>query len=110
MVSPLAAYKVFKVWRAVKPIKRLRERRARKRRRKELGIDEGFVMELGTRTSTNAGAVGIIAVIVMRVIETVTPEVATITILGMGMQELILVALTWVVARFSKTPAAPGKI
>jgi hypothetical protein len=94
-------------------IKRLRQRRRRKRRLKELGIpEEGeMALDLGTRTSTNT-AVGspILGVVYVNLVQMLPyPElVAALT----TPEAVVLAAafFAWLVARFSKTPANPGKL
>jgi hypothetical protein len=95
------------------PFKRLRQRRRRKRRLRELGIPEegGMALDLGTRTSTNTvvgtSLVGSIAVQLIQLLP--YPELVA----ALTTPEAVILwgsVIAWVVARFSKTPAVPGKI
>lgn len=94
---------VINTWLAVKPIKRWREHRQRKKRLKELGIEE----DSGMRTSTGAGLAGVLANLLVQVLQMfpatealATPEVAA------GVTAVVM----WIVARVWKTPEQPGVV
>jgi uncharacterized protein involved in cysteine biosynthesis len=95
---------VTKIWLLVKPYKRFKAWRQR-RKGKRMAID------LGTRTSTNAvvggGFLGVVYVNLVEILP--WPQVVT-ALTTPEMVSLVSVLLAGVVARFSKTPAEPGKL
>lgn len=83
---------------------RRQERRARKRGQALPAVEsEGsMAINLGTRTSTNAGVAGLAVVWACQLVEQVAPG-----LLGAKADDYLIVAIAWLVARFSTTPAEP---
>ena len=109
---------VAKLWLLVKPFKRFKAWRTRRKMRSWEGhhLDEvaeefntekerPMALDLGTRTSTNAGVAGLAVVWICQLVEQYLPG-----LLGANADDYLIVAVAWAVARFSKTPAAPGKL
>lgn len=88
MVDPIT---VTKIWLMVKPFKRWKESRARKR----------MQIDLGTRTSTNSGIAGVVAIMVMSTLKYVAPDFSPPEGFEAGITALVM----WVIARFSKSPS-----
>lgn len=114
---------VAKLWLVVKPWKRLRQWRTRRKMRswhEEHGgppdemleefnsteeVRKPMALDLGTRTSTNTGIAGLAVVWICQLVEQYLPG-----LLGANADDYLIVAVAWLVARFSKTPASPGKL
>lgn len=102
-----------KVWIAEKPFKRWKAYRQRKKRLKELGIEETTMqLDTGKRTSTNALVGGTIFSQLYVQLVALLPGENAIEQLLVTPEAVAFAAVLFatLVARISKTPAAPGKL
>lgn len=64
---------------------------------------KGMAINLGTRTSTNSGVAGIVAIVIIKALSVVAPDFAP----PEGFEAGITAVVMYVIARFSKSPAEP---
>ncbi len=96
---------VAKIWLLVRPVKRFKKWNKRRKAEDDMALD------LGTRTSTNTvvgtSIFGSIAVQLIQLLP--YPELVA----ALTTPEAVILwgsIIAWTVARFSKTPAEPGKL
>lgn len=65
-------------------------------------VRKPMALDLGTRTSTNAGVAGLAVLWLCQLVEQFLPG-----LLGANADDYLIVAVAWLVARFSKTPDVP---
>jgi hypothetical protein len=62
-----------------------------------------MAIDIGTRTSTNSGVAGIVAIVLIKALAAIAPDFAP----PEGFEAGITAVVMYVIARFSKSPATP---
>lgn len=126
MIDPVAA---AKLWLVIRPVRRIRQARANRRATRlsrEIGqpvipdyisLEESDVLAK-LRTSTKAGAAGILTYAALQIIQGMFPELALDVPIGQllgfpglalpSIEGLVTAAVAFIAARLSLTPPVPG--